>query len=110
MLDLLDPPAVQETKRQTTAGTVTTAAADADRYLEKALTAELKLMARAPEGERNKQLFESAVSLLRFVADGRLPTAAVTEDLRDAANSAGLPDIEITRTLKSAAARRGITL
>ena len=81
-----------------------------DRYVEKALTTELKLTARAPEGERNDQLFESAVSLLRFVADGRLPLAAVTIDLRDAARTARLPEIEIARTLKSAAARRGIAL
>ena len=106
LVELLDPPA--PTERPAWAGHVTVTCSD--RYLEKALTTELKLTARAPEGERNAQLFESAVSLLRFVAAGQLPLGAVAVDLRDAARAARLPDIEITRTLKSAAARRGINL
>lgn len=81
-----------------------------ERYLEKAFVTELKLTARAPQGERNRQLYESAVSLLRFVANGRLPAAAVWHDLADAARASGLPNIEIDRTLKSAAARRGLIL
>jgi Bifunctional DNA primase/polymerase, N-terminal len=106
LVELLDPPPQPVTERPASVSST----ACSDRYLEKALTTELKLTARALEGERNEQLFESAVSLLRFVADGRLPKAAVTIDLRDAAISAGLDKIEIERTLRSAAARRGVTL
>jgi Bifunctional DNA primase/polymerase, N-terminal len=108
LVELLDPPAQPEIERP--AWSANARAAGDDRYIEKAFVTELKLTAHAPEGERNAQLFESAVSLLRFVADGRLPKAAVTVDLRDAGISAGLDKIEIDRTLRSAAARRGLTL
>jgi Bifunctional DNA primase/polymerase, N-terminal len=108
LVELLDPPPQPEAERS--AWSANAKVSGDDRYIEKALITELKLTARAPEGERNAQLFESAVSLLRFVADHRLPKAAVTIDLRDAAINAGLTTIEIDRTIKSAASRRGITL
>jgi len=110
LVDLLDPPEIPEPERAGSSSTQATSGASADQYIEKAFTTELKLTARAPEGERNNQLFASAVSLLRFVADGRLPLAAVTVDLREAARAAQLPELEIERTLKSAAARRSITI
>ena len=107
LLDLLDPPAQAEAPRQDWKGA---RYPTDDRYLLRALEAELALVASAPVGRRNDQLNESAFNLFRFAAEGRLPADAIAHALEAAASHAGLDDQEIASTLKSAATKRGIQL
>jgi hypothetical protein len=107
LLELLDPPAQPEPTRETWIGHSN---AEGDRYLLRALEAELALVASAPEGRRNDQLNESAFNLFRFSAEGRLAADAVAHGLKAAARHAGLNAREITSTLRSAATRRGVRL
>jgi hypothetical protein len=107
LVDLLDPPAQPEAPRETWAGQ---SSSIDDRYLLRALEAELALVASAPEGRRNDQLNESAFNLFRFSAEGRLAADAVAHGLKAAARHAGLNAREIASTLRSAATRRGVRL
>jgi hypothetical protein len=109
LLDLLDPPSAPE-PRQPWSGQPRTAGADGDRYLERAIAAELALIASAPEGRRNDQFNESAFSLFRFAAEGRIAAGSVARGLEAAARHAGLAPREIASTLKSAATKRGVQL
>jgi hypothetical protein len=110
LVDILDSPEVHEPERPAFSTANHRPSAGEDRYALKALATELKLTARAPEGERNNQLFESAFSLLRLVEAGRLSKAGVLDGLRDAARAAGLDVKETRATLASAAKRRGMRL
>ena len=74
----------------------------ADSYVRAALEAEVAAVAAASEGRRNDQLNRSAFALARFVRDGTLPASQYVENLTSAASRAGLPDVEIRRTLASA--------
>lgn len=77
-----------------------------DRYVLRALEAELALVAAAPAGRRNDQLNTSAHALYRL-AD-RLPADVIRRGLLSAAAHAGLPRIEAEATIKSAARARGV--
>lgn len=107
LIDLLDPPAQPEAPRPAwnSPGRPTD-----DRYLLRALEAEFALIASAPEGRRNDQLNESAFNLFRFAQEGRLDVGAIAHGLEAAARHAGLGDREITSTIRSAAAKRGVNL
>ena len=108
LVDLLDPPAQQpEAPRAAWSGT---RSATDDRYLLRALEAELALVASAPRGRRNDQLNKSAFNLFRFAQEGRLDADAIAHGLEAAALHAGLEDKEIASTLRSAAAKRGVRL
>ena len=61
-------------------------------------------VARAPEGQRNQQLFRSAVFLASQAAGLRMDDSEAMRDLWHAARQAGLADAEIERTLESARA------
>jgi hypothetical protein len=107
LLDLLDPPAQPQAPRQAWNGP---GRPTDDRYLLRAIEAELALVASAPQGRRNEQLNESAFNLFRFAQEGRLDAGAIAHGLEAAALHAGLEDKEIEATLKSAAAKRGVRL
>jgi hypothetical protein len=104
LVDLLDPPPSERV-----AYAYTTEPSD-DRYILKALEAELALAASAPEGRRNEQLNESAFNLFRFVLDGRMAADPIVHSLTAAARHAGLRDREIQSTIRSAAQARGVSL
>ena len=75
---------------------------DVDRYCAAAITAELKSLAAAREGQRNHQLNETAFALARFVAAGVVPEDWARGELEGAAIQIGLPVIEARRTIGSA--------
>jgi hypothetical protein len=104
LVELLDPP---QTAREPWQAPRSPAE---DRYLLRALEAELALVASAPEGRRNDQLNESAFNLFRFAVEGRLDAGAIAHGLHAAASHAGLGEREIAATLRSAAIKRGISL
>jgi hypothetical protein len=70
-------------------------------YAETAFADEVKATATAPEGTRNNQLNNSALSLGQLVGAGFLDRGRVERSLTDAALSAGLSRIEAERTLHS---------
>jgi hypothetical protein len=105
LLDLLDPPPAARTPWQ-----ASSFSPSEDRYVLRALEAELAIVASAPDGRRNDQLNESAFSLFRFAVEGRLSADAVAHGLEAAARHAGLSDREAARTIRSAARARGLTL
>jgi len=53
-------------------------------YARRALERETELLATAPEGTRNNQLFKSAASLFQLVGGGELPGDLVESELRHA--------------------------
>jgi hypothetical protein len=107
LLDLLDPPEQPASDQQNWNGPGNPTD---DRYLLRALEAELALVASAPVGRRNDQLNESAFNLFRFAQEGRLDAGAIAHGLEAAARHAGLDDREIASTLRSAAAKRRVQL
>jgi hypothetical protein len=108
LLDLLDPPAPPAPEHRGAFSNGAAHAATEDRYLCRAIEAELAIMASAPEGRRNETLNKSAYALLRF-AD-RLEPGAIAAALTAAARHAGLDQDEIDATLASAARSRGVRL
>jgi hypothetical protein len=104
LLDLLDPPPPPAPRAAFQTASITTG----DRYLERAIAAELALIASAPEGRRNAQLNEGAYALFRF-AD-QIEPGAIAAALQSAARHAGLDPDEITSTVSSAAKARGVRL
>jgi hypothetical protein len=104
LVDLLDPPPSERV-----AYAYNTEPSE-DRYVLKALEAELALVASAPEGRRNEQLNESAFNLFRFVLDGRMAADPIVHSLTAAARHAGLREREIESTIRSAAQARGVSL
>jgi hypothetical protein len=72
-------------------------------YLRAARDGEAAAVAAAPEGGRNAQLNKSAYKLAGY---GELDAGTITAELTSAARSAGLPDNEIQRTIRSALTAR----
>jgi hypothetical protein len=62
----------------------------------------LRLVARAPEGQRNKLAFWGACRLAELVAARALSDSDAVALIVEAASRAGLPPIEATRTARSA--------
>lgn len=75
---------------------------DVDRYCAAAITAELKCLAAAGDGQRNDQLNRSAYAVAQFVAAGAVPEDWARGELEGAAIQSGLPVIEARRTIGSA--------
>ncbi len=75
---------------------------DVDRYCAAAITAELKCLAAAGEGQRNDQLNRSAYALAQFVAAGAVPEAWARGELEGTAVQIGLPVFEVRLTIGSA--------
>jgi hypothetical protein len=104
LVDLLDPPPAERP-----AYTADHHEHDGDRYVLRALEAELALIASAPDGRRNEQLNESAFNLFRFVLEDRLDASAIVHGLEEAGRHAGLTEKEIAATISSAAKARGLS-
>jgi hypothetical protein len=94
ILDLLDPPR-REVPRSAYRPKI------GNRYLAAAMERELAAVARARDGERNKELFKAAAALGRFVVAGELGANAVGAALVGAAEAAGLSRGEAERTTAS---------
>ncbi len=75
---------------------------DVDRYCAAAITAELKCLAAAGEGQRNDQLNRSAYAVAQFVAAGTVPEDWARGELEGTAVQNGLPVVEARRTIGSA--------
>ncbi len=75
---------------------------DIDRYCAAAITAELRCLATAGEGQRNEQLNKSAYAVAQFVAAGTVPEDWARGELEGTAVQIGLPVIEARRTIGSA--------
>ena len=71
-------------------------------YGEAALEGECEAIRTAPNGTRNTQLNESAFKIYTLVAAGGLDETTATRELAATALAAGLSDIEVRNTLKSA--------
>lgn len=71
-------------------------------YAQEALARETLAVAMAPEGTRNDALNKAGFNLAQLVAGGELPPELMVQELTLAARSAGLDDVEISRTLRSA--------
>ncbi|MHB8625331.1 MAG: AAA family ATPase [Aggregatilineales bacterium] len=72
-------------------------------YAKAALDKEIALLAAAPAGNRNNQLFRSAAALFSLVAAHVLDQSEVWQALLTTAQAIGLSDHEAQRTLQSAA-------
>ena len=72
-------------------------------YGKAALDKELAILAAAPPGNRNNQLFRSAAALFSLVAAHVLDQSEVWQALLSTAQAIGLSDHEAQRTLQSAA-------
>lgn len=77
---------------------------DMTAYGRRALENECAKVAEAPDGDRNNQLNRSAYALFGLVAGGVLDEDDVAANLHNAASVAGLPVIEVAKTLQSARA------
>ncbi len=75
---------------------------DVDCYIAAAITAELRCLAAAGEGQRNEQLNRSAYAVAQFVAAGTVPEDWARGELEGTAVQIGLPVIEARRTIGSA--------
>ncbi len=75
---------------------------DVNRYCAAAITAELKLLAEAGQGQRNDQLNRSAFAVGQFVAAGAVPEDWARGELEGCAVQIGLPVVEARRTIDSA--------
>ena len=73
-----------------------------DRYCAAAITAELKCLAEAGEGQRNEQLNRTAYAVAQFVAAGKVPEDWARGELEGTAVQIGLTVIEARRTIGSA--------
>lgn len=71
-------------------------------YCAAALQDELDRLARAPQGDRNNQLFRSAAALFGLVATGELGESEVAAALEATARQIGLDEAEVQATLRSA--------
>ncbi len=75
---------------------------DVDRYCAAAITAELRCLAAAGEGQRNEQLNRSAFAIAQFVGAGVVPEDWAREQLEVRAAAIGLPIVEARSTIRSA--------
>jgi Bifunctional DNA primase/polymerase, N-terminal len=87
-----------------------TGAAPADRYARAALAQELALVAAAPVGQRNRQLWESTRNLYNLVAIGALNHREVDHELLAAAERCGLLAEEPRQTRRTLASGRQVGL
>lgn len=71
------------------------------RYGDTALSRECEIVARAPEGERNRTLYTAALKVGSLVRSGDIPESYAVHSLTTAAKQAGLDDHEIRQTIKS---------
>jgi hypothetical protein len=104
---------LQRRQRQRSTGPVQLpAAADSagDRYARAALAEELALVATAPVGQRNHQLWESTRNLYNLVATGTLDHREVDQGLLDAAERCGLLAEEPRQTHRTLASGRQVGL
>lgn len=77
-------------------------------YVAAAVEREALELAKAPQGTRNDRLNLAAYALARLVGQGIADEAAVRRALVLGARAAGLSDIEIQRTIRSAFRGRGV--
>jgi hypothetical protein len=77
-------------------------------YVTAAIERECGEVAHAGEGNRNNRLNEAAYALARFVDTGEADAVRLADVLAFAARHAGLPEWEITQTIRSAFAARGV--
>lgn len=71
------------------------------RYVETALNRQVGYIDATTEGNRNNQLYWSAVALGQIIGAGALPRFRVETELLYAAIRRGLPDLEAAATIKS---------
>ncbi len=76
-------------------------------YARAALDYEVDTVRHTPVGERNHQLYKSTYSLSRFIERGQLTPEEIERELAHAAESNGLPSLEVRRTVASALQARG---
>lgn len=98
------PPAPTQPTRPTaahTGGSLSREAYFKKRYIDTALTAQIDMVATSTEGNRNTQLFRSALVLGGFVSVGAVARAWLENELLIAARCAGLPDNESVATIRS---------
>lgn len=69
------------------------------KYGDAALNAELELLSRAREGERNNAIFKAGAALGSLVGGGELESESTKAKLREAGRSLGLSDEEVEATL-----------
>lgn len=81
-----------------------------DWYVDVVLRREVAAVETAPEGTRNATLNRAAFALARFVADGKASAYDITRCLAAAATRAGLGEVEIERTIRSAFRAREVRL
>jgi hypothetical protein len=86
------------------------AGARGDRYARAVLAEELSLVAAAPVGHRNRQLWESTRNLYNLVATGALEDREVDQGLLDAAERCGLLGEEPRQTRRTLASGRQVGL
>jgi Bifunctional DNA primase/polymerase, N-terminal len=79
-------------------------------YVRSALATELARVATAPQGRRNRQLWESGRNLFNFVAAGALDPAEVERGLLQAAERCGLLAEEPRQTRRTLASARQVGL
>jgi hypothetical protein len=79
-------------------------------YVHAAIEAECYEVATAPEGTRNDRLNMAAFSLARFVETREADSAKLADVLAYAAQTAGLGEREIERTITSAFGARGLAV
>jgi hypothetical protein len=79
-------------------------------YVRTALAAELARVATAPQGRRNRQLWESGRNLFNFVGAGALDAAEVERSLLQAADRCGLLTDEPRQTHRTIASARQVGL
>jgi Bifunctional DNA primase/polymerase, N-terminal len=87
-----------------------TGVAPGDRYARAVLTEELDLVATAPVGQRNRQLWESTRNLYNLVATGALDDREVDQGLLAAAERCGLLEEEPRQTRRTLASGRQVGL
>src|SRR4029434_9015318 len=81
-----------------------------ERYARAALAEELSLVATAPVGQRNRQLWESTRNLYNLVATGALNHHEVDQELLQAAERCGLLAEEPRQTRRTLASGRQVGL
>jgi hypothetical protein len=87
-----------------------TGADPGDRYAQAALAEELAMVAAAPVGHRNRQLWESTRNLYNLVATGALDHRQVDQGLLAAAERCGLLEEEPRQTHRTLASGRQVGL
>jgi len=71
------------------------------KYVDKAVIDQIRCLISAPIGERNKQLYRSAVALGQLVGAGAIQRATIEVELFLSARACGLEEVESIKTIKS---------